>query len=461
MKRQTINTYIRKKFIAFSLFVVACLFVSSFIVDTVGEKIISNYMSNFFADKIIDENYEATDFSKLNDINGWATILDDENKVIYSTNEKERIAYDTKALVNLHNGQELIDGKCYFATSKYFVRDGKEYLGLICIPKDYITNTVSLYNTEYSLKSVFFIFIGGVVIFVGGYIVTVLGMSYSMKRTIVKPLHYLTEAFANVADGQYEARAEYQGIDEFVTLKNSFNIMVEQLQKMANSQKRYSQQRQQLFADLGHDLKTPITVIRGNAMALLEKDLPQEQQKKLLRSINSNAVSINELIDFLIYYTKIDCADYVLELKKCDLAEYLRQIVIDKIDYFENHDVRLEIDITEKCTYLEIDEKMFKRAIENLLNNIIQHNPKGINALICLNDNKRIIIADTGPKIPDNIVNDIFEPFVSGNTSRDASSHNCGLGLSISKKIIEKHGGKLSLIQDYEDYSKAFIIDFE
>ena len=64
-------------------------------------------------------------------------------------------------------------------------------------------------------------------------------------------------------------------------------------------------------------------------------------------------------------------------------------------------------------------------------------------------------------KFKDNIVNDIFEPFVSGNTSRDASSHNCGLGLSISKKIIEKHGGKLSLIQDYEHYSKAFIIDFE
>lgn len=461
MKKQTINSYIRKKFIIFSMIVVVCLLVSAFIVNSVGERIMTGYMSDFFADKTIDENYENTDFSMLKDVGGWATIIDEDNKVVYSTNEKERDVYTSKALVNLHNGREVVDGEKYFATSKFFIKDGKEYLGLICIPKSHITNTVSLYNTGYSLKYVFFIFIGGVVIFVTGYIATVLGMSYSMKRTIVKPLHYLTEAFTSVADGQYEARADYQGIDEFVTLKNSFNIMVEKLQIMEKNQKRYYQQRQQLFADLGHDLKTPITIIRGNAMALMEKELPKDQIEKRLKTINNNAVDINDLIDFLVYYTKIDCADYVLDLHKCDLSEYIRQIVIEKIDYFESSEICLEIDITEKCTYLDIDKKMFKRAIENLLNNIVQHNPKGVEALICLNDNRRIVIADTGPKIPESIVNDIFEPFVSGNTSRNASNHNCGLGLSISKKIIEKHGGRLSLVQDYGHYSKAFIIDFE
>ncbi len=437
------------------------MLVSRFYVDCMGDKILSDYMSNFFAEKIIDENYETTDFSMLKDIDGWASVLDSDNKVVYSTNEHERDVYTTKALINLVNGSESVDGEEYFATSKYFNKNGQEYLGLICIPNRYIISTVSLYNTGYSIKYVFSIFIGGVIIFLIGYFAIVVGMSQSMKKTIAKPLHYLAEAFRSVAGGEYDARAEYEGINEFVALKTSFNLMVEKLQEMQNVQKRYHQQRQQLFADLGHDLKTPITVIRGNAMALLEKKLPHEQQQKLLRSINRNAVNINDLIDFLVYYTKIDCADYVLNLKKCDLSEYLRQIVIDKMDYFDNNNIHLEIDITEKSIFLDIDEKMFRRAVENLLNNIIQHNPKGISALICLNDSKRIVVADTGPKISDEISNEIFEPFVSGDMSRNASDHNCGLGLSISKKIIEKHGGNLRLEQDYEHYTKAFIIEFQ
>jgi len=162
---------------------------------------------------------------------------------------------------------------------------------------------------------------------------------------------------------------------------------------------------------------------------------------------------------FRSYYNRTK--GYKWHNKKCDLSEYLRQIVIDKMDYFDNNDIHLEIDITEKSIFLDIDEKMFRRAVENLLNNIIQHNPKGISALICLNDSKRIVIADTGAKIPEEIASEIFEPFVSGDTSRNTSNHNCGLGLSISQKIIEKHGGTLRLEQDYEHYTKAFIIEFQ
>lgn len=117
MKKRTINSYIRRKFIVFSVFVVVCLLFSKCIVDTVGNRILSNYMSNFFADKIIDENYETTDFGMLKDIKGWVTILDSDNRVIYSNNKNERSYYDTRALVNLLNGQEIIDGKGYFATS--------------------------------------------------------------------------------------------------------------------------------------------------------------------------------------------------------------------------------------------------------------------------------------------------------------------------------------------------------
>ena len=107
----------------------------------------------------------------------------------------------------------------------------------------------------------------------------------------------------------------------------------------------------------------------------------------------------------------------------------------------------------------EIDFKIFKRAIINLLYNILQHNPAGINALVCLTNQKKIIIADSGELISEEIKDKIFDPFVCGDKARNPEKHNSGLGLSITKKIVEMHNGRLYLEQEWKGYTKAFIIE--
>lgn len=86
---------------------------------------------------------------------------------------------------------------------------------------------------------------------------------------------------------------------------------------------------------------------------------------------------------------------------------------------FEEHQINLVIDIPNRKVEAEIDFKILKRAIVNLLNNIIQHNPTGINALVCLTDQKKIIIADSGELIPEEIKDKIFDPFVCGDKARN------------------------------------------
>ena len=85
--------------------------------------------------------------------------------------------------------------------------------------------------------------------------------------------------------------------------------------------------------------------------------------------------------------------------------------------------------------------------------------PTGINALVCLTDQKKIIIADSGELIPEEIKDKIFDPFVCGDKARNPEKHNSGLGLSITKKIVEMHNGRLYLEQGWKEYTKAFVID--
>lgn len=210
--------------------------------------------------------------------------------------------------------------------------------------------------------------------------------------------------------------------------------------------------------DIGHDLKTPVAVIQGYSSLLLDKRVAEERKENCLRIINENAINMAELIELLLDYTRFDCVDYKLTLHSCDLGELLRQIVIEKMLLFEDKNIHFIIDIPDKLIEAEIDEKVFKRAIVNLLNNILQHNLSGINALICLTEQKEIIIADSGEYISDDIKDKIFEPFVCGNKARSPEKHNSGLGLSITKKIIEMHKGQLYLEQRWNEYTKAFII---
>ncbi len=225
----------------------------------------------------------------------------------------------------------------------------------------------------------------------------------------------------------------------------------------------FDRKRSLMISDIAHDLKTPITTISGYAQAISEGVVKEpEKQKEYLEAITRKSNQMNELIQLLYEYVKLDSEGFVLKKEKTDIGEFLREAVAAVYADMETHQVELDLDIPEEKIYYDLDRMEFGRAVNNILNNALQHNPSGIRLVIQMrrmgDGNWKIIIGDSGVAIPTEIAQNIFDPFVLGDASRN-SRNGSGLGTSISYKIVAMHGWDLDLEQrPTPEYTKAFII---
>ncbi|MEG0962967.1 MAG: HAMP domain-containing sensor histidine kinase [Lachnospiraceae bacterium] len=245
-------------------------------------------------------------------------------------------------------------------------------------------------------------------------------------------------------------------------------IVTRQLQRLEEEEqarkKEYDRQRNLLLSDMAHDLKTPITTISGYSKALLEDAVGKQKNHEYLTAIYNKSMQMNEMIVLLFEYVKLDSEGFSLKRTQENISELLRENVAVLYSDFETHEMEVILDILEEPVYLELDKVQFQRMINNLLTNAMKHNRQGTKVWILMKRKERqveIKICDNGGKIPPEIEEHMFEPFVLGNESR-TSKNGSGLGLSIAKKVVEMHGGTLTLEQkDNTEYTKAFVIKME
>lgn len=231
--------------------------------------------------------------------------------------------------------------------------------------------------------------------------------------------------------------------------------------KIALENQRIAKQTNLLFANIAHDLKTPLTTVIGFSRALRD-DVVQDEEtaKKMLVSVVQKAERANELLDIMFEYTKVNSGALKLTLECCDMSRLMREVTAEHYDLFEEKGIEIDIDICETPVMAEIDQAEMKRAVSNLIVNAYKHNARGGKVLIQLDDKTdhemRIIVADDGIAIANEKREELFNPFVSGDQSR--SSDGTGLGLAITKAIVERHGYTIGIKDMRKPYTKAFVI---
>ena len=149
---------------------------------------------------------------------------------------------------------------------------------------------------------------------------------------------------------------------------------------------------------------------------------------------------------------------YIPNFTETDICALMREIIAENYCDFEDHGIGLDIDIPDEAVIINADKNELKRAITNLIVNIYKHNPDGIKAKISVSEvsGKAVIrIADSGNALPEGV--DIFEPFVTENTARTVGQ-GTGLGLAVTKRVIECHGGDITVSSAVSDYTKEFVI---
>lgn len=236
-------------------------------------------------------------------------------------------------------------------------------------------------------------------------------------------------------------------------------------------QKEFDHKRNLMLSDIAHDLRTPMTTVSGYAKALADGMVQDvSKQREYLETIQYKTVRMNELINLLFEYVKLDSDGFGLDRRVLDLCELLRENAASLYADAEDAGMQFSVDIPEEPLMVSADRLQLSRVITNLLTNAIRHNAKGTRiGLFAYRELERIyvLVADSGELIPEEQMQQLFEPFARGDKAR--AGEGSGLGLSIAAKVIQMHGWRMRLVQQpqiqhYEKaagYAKAFVIQIE
>lgn len=267
-----------------------------------------------------------------------------------------------------------------------------------------------------------------------------------LSRRIGRPLRRLNDAVVSQSEGRMVRVGDCGGTREIRRIGESFDRFSDRLAESEAERQRLDQGRQKLIADISHDLKTPITVIAGYIDAICDGKVPPEEQERYLRAIQGKAAALTELVDAFHEYSKVEHPEFVLHTQPTDLCEFLRAYLADKYDEIDLAGFGLDIDLPDRALRCQLDPLQFRRVLDNLLSNALRHNRLGTMLFFRLTETEGkalLTVADNGAGIPPQRIKFIFEPFVVGSDAR--SGQGSGLGLSITRRIMELHGGSITL----------------
>lgn len=235
---------------------------------------------------------------------------------------------------------------------------------------------------------------------------------------------------------------------EFQSVVNSFDELMRRLDKALKEKDKSYLEKQKVIANLSHDLKTPLTVIKGYSKAFIDGVVPSEKTNEYMQIINNKCNLTVELIDDLCTYAKLEHPKYELNKEKIDICKFSKEYLASKYDEIEFNNMQLDVIIPAKAIWVNMDTKEFKRVYDNLINNSIKYNNEGTKIYFSIVENKNdvnIFIGDNGCGISKDISKTLFEPFITGNEAR-TSGTGLGLGMSIVKSIVLLHDGTIRLV---------------
>ncbi len=266
---------------------------------------------------------------------------------------------------------------------------------------------------------------------------------------IIRPIKKLEAATLNIQQGNLDFTIETEGKDEISELCASFEEMRKRLKESAEQQMASERENKELISNIAHDLKTPITAVKGYSEGLLDgvADTP-EKREKYLRTINSKANEMDALLNELTLYSKIDTNRIPYNFNKLNVAAYFNDCIDELGMDLENKNIGLAyFNYVDNDVMIIADPEQLKRVVNNIIGNSVKYLDKRqglINIRIKdVGDFIQVEIEDNGRGIAAKDLPYVFERFYRADTSRNSATGGSGIGLSIVKKIIEDHGGKI------------------
>ena len=278
---------------------------------------------------------------------------------------------------------------------------------------------------------------------------TALSVGLWIYRSIAVPLVKLKKATKNIKEGNLDFVLEVEGNDEFSQLCQDFEEMRKRLKESTEEKILMDKENKELISNISHDLKTPITAVKGYVEGIMDgvADTP-EKMDRYVRTIYNKTNEMDHLINELTFYSKIDTNRIPYTFSKLNVEDYFSDCAEELGLEMETKGIELVYaNYVEKGVQVIADGEQIRRVIHNIVSNAIKYmeKPKGIIQLRVkdVGDFIQVEIEDNGKGIAAKDLPYIFDRFYRTDVSRNSSKGGSGIGLSIVKKIMEDHGGKV------------------
>jgi signal transduction histidine kinase len=284
---------------------------------------------------------------------------------------------------------------------------------------------------------------------------TIAILVYKAIISEIKLRYYIKE----MADGNIDTIPPQKGL--FSTSINNINNINSGLKKIMDETLKSERLKTELITNVSHDLKTPLTSIISYVDLLDSLELDNEKASEYISVIKSKSRRLKILIEDLFEASKLSSGQMKLELACSDVVALLEQTLGELDDAIQSSDVAVITDLPDYPILLNIDGQKMWRAFDNIVNNMLKYSAKGSRAFVLLEDTETSVVItfkNVANYQMDFEADELFERFKRGDKAR--ATEGSGLGLSITKSIIELHGGKMNIVTD-GDLFKINIVLFK
>jgi signal transduction histidine kinase len=287
-----------------------------------------------------------------------------------------------------------------------------------------------------------------------GIISMAIGIIFALfnSNIITKPLKEMRAFARKISNGDYLARVDIKTQDEIGGLADSLNYMADRLNDIENMRKT-------LVQNVSHDLRTPLSSIKGYLELISDSDFDEEEKEHSIEIIRKEVERMEKMVVELSMLSTIDSKKYKLDIKKIDI----NAVVNETLDLFkvevEKHGLKLKESIQQNPIYINGDALKIKEILGNLINNSIKFTPSGFISVMTSSTKMSAVVTieDNGIGINENDLPHVFERFYRGEKSRASNSGGLGIGLTIVRELIYAQNGKIEIESPNHNGTKVTI----
>ncbi|AGB41464.1 histidine kinase,HAMP domain-containing protein,histidine kinase [Halobacteroides halobius DSM 5150] len=458
MKLLKFNTISRKLLIRF----VVIILVTLFILGLALAYLFQNYYYNDTEEKFIEQgkkiatlvqgslykgNYKETISFLRNSqrfFEGEVWIVNSKGLVLATTQEKEfqGIRLNKKEIEQAFRGKII--------SKRGFARYFEEPVLFTAVPivfEERVIGAVCVYSPLAGLSSTlkdlqWLLFYAALLAITLAFI-----LSFTLSKRFSHPLKVMKKIAVSMAHGNFSNRVEINSNDEIGQLASSFNYLADKLEKTIDSLQKKERLQRRFVADVSHELRTPLTSIHGFIKALKNGVYESKADQQEYYAIISEEVKrLIRLVNDLLDLSRLELGQIRLEQEPLNMKEIIKGVIKNLELNLAKKNLTINLNTSQEIPLVLADRDRIEQVLINLLSNAIDFTPQGerIKIDFLVEPNRvKILVEDTGPGIPKEELNDIWNRFHKVDKARTTSKGGTGLGLAIVKEIIDRHDGQV------------------